>query len=91
MTAIEISKQERGDAIVSLQRYFRENFSDEIGEMPAGLLLNYILEEIGPAIYNKAIEDAQARMEQRVMDLPGELFADGFQYWAKVDAKRKRR
>lgn len=91
MTTIEISKQERGDAIASLQRYFRENFSDEIGDMPAGLLLNYILEEIGPAIYNKAIEDARARMEQRVMDLPGELFADGFQYWAKVDAKRKGR
>ncbi len=91
MTSIELSKQERGDAIVSLKRYFQENFSEEIGDMPAGLLLNYILEEIGPAIYNKAIDDARARMEQRVMDLPGELFAVAFQYWAKVDAKRKAR
>ncbi len=87
----ELSKQERGDAIASMQRYFRENFSEEIGDMPAGLFLNYVLEEIGPAIYNKAIEDARMRMEQRVMDLPGELFAEGFQYWTKLDARRKKR
>lgn len=49
------------------------------------------MEEVGPAIYNRAIADAQARMQQRVSDLNGELYADEFQYWAKVDAKRKNR
>ncbi len=89
MTTIEISKQERGDAIASMQRYFRENFSEEIGDMPAGLFLNYILEEIGPAIYNKAIGDAQARMLLRASDLSGELYSDEFQYWPRVESKRK--
>ena len=88
---IEILKLERDEAIRSIQRYFRENFSDEVGDMPAGLLLNFFVEEFGPLIYNRAVADAQSRMEQRVMDLPGELYADGFQYWAKVDAKRKSR
>ena len=91
MHTIELPKHLRGDAIASLQRYFEENFSEAIGEMPAGLLLNYILEEIGPAIYNQAIADAQERMQLRVADLTGELFADPFQYWAKVDAKRRGR
>jgi uncharacterized protein (DUF2164 family) len=88
---IELAKQARADAIASIQRYFEENMAEPIGELPAGLLLNYFLEEIGPVIYNRAIADAQARIVQRVGDLSGELFADEFQYWAKVDAKRKSR
>lgn len=86
---IELAKQARADAIASIQRYFEENMAEPIGELPAGLLLNYFLEEIGPVIYNRAIADAQARIVQRVGDLSGELFADEFQYWVKVDAKRR--
>ena len=88
---IEIPKQVRAEAIASLKRYFEENMPEPIGELPAGLLLNFFVEEIGPAIYNRAIADAQARMEQRVGDLNGELFADEFQYWPKFDARRKSR
>ncbi|MGD0941090.1 MAG: DUF2164 domain-containing protein [Terracidiphilus sp.] len=91
MNAIEISKQARADAIKSIQRYFEENMTEPIGELPAGLLLNFLLEEIGPVIYNGAIRDAQARMQQRAADLDGELYTDEFQYWPKVDAKRKNR
>jgi uncharacterized protein (DUF2164 family) len=65
--------------------------SEPIGDLPAGLLLNFFIEEVGPAIYNQAIVDAQARMQQRVSDLNAELYAHEFQYWAKVDGKRKNR
>jgi len=88
---IELSKQARADAIASLQRYFEENLPEPIGDLPASLLLNYVLEEIGPVIYNQAIADAQARLQQRVSDLSGELYADEFQYWMKIDAKRRNR
>ncbi len=85
---IELSKQARTEAIASIRRYFDENLSESIGELPAGLLLNYILEEIGPAIYNQAIADAQARMQRQTGDLSGELFAEEFQYWN--NAKRRK-
>jgi uncharacterized protein (DUF2164 family) len=88
---LELSKQSRTEAIASIQRYFRENMPEPIGDLPAGLLLNFILEEIGPVIYNHAIADAQSRLQQRVSDLSGELYADEFQYWIKVDRKRKTR
>ena len=88
MAAPELSKQQRADAIASMQRYFEENL-EPIGDMPAGLLLNLFLEEVGPVIYNLAIADAQTRLTQRVADLNGELFADEFQYWPRADAKRK--
>jgi uncharacterized protein (DUF2164 family) len=88
---IEISKHVRTDAIASIQRYFQESMPEPLGDLPAGLLLNFFIEEIGPAIYNRAILDAQQRMQQRVSDLDGELYVDAFQYWPKLDAKRKNR
>ena len=90
MIALELNKQQRTEAIASLKRYFEENL-DPIGDLPAGLLLNFIVEEIGPVIYNQAITDAQTRLTQRVADLNGELYADEFQYWPRNDAKRKSR
>ncbi|HUB50718.1 MAG TPA: DUF2164 domain-containing protein [Terracidiphilus sp.] len=88
---IELEKQARAQAIASLQRYFKENQPEPIGELPAGLLLNFFLEEIGPAIYNCAVADAQARLNRHVVDLNGELFAEEFQYWPRADARRKSR
>ncbi|MGA2887203.1 MAG: DUF2164 domain-containing protein [Terracidiphilus sp.] len=91
MITIEIPKQARVDAIASIQRYFEENMSEPIGDLPAGLLLNFFLEEVGPVIYNQAIRNAQARIQQRASDLDGELYADAFKYWTKLDAKQKKR
>jgi len=90
VNSIEISKQARADVLASLKRYFDENL-DPIGDLPAGLLLNFILEEIGPVIYNKAISDAQARLKQRVTELDGELYAPEFEYWPNVEKKRKKK
>ena len=88
--SIELSKQSRADAIASLQQYFEHNMPEAIGDLAAGLLLNFIVEEIGPVVYNQAIRDAQTRMQQRVADLEGELFEDEFQYWPRAEAKRRK-
>ena len=88
---IELSKETRADAIASIQRYFDENMNEPVGELAAGLLLKYFLEEIGPVVYNRAIADVQRRLEQRVADLAGELFAEEFQYWPNLERKKRNR
>lgn len=87
---IELSTQARSEAITSIQRYFHDNMPEPIGNLAAGLLLNYFVEEIGPVIYNRAIADAQARIQQRLSDLEGDLYVPEFQYWPTVDRKRKK-
>lgn len=89
--AIELTRQNRADAIKSLQRYFEENLPEPIGDLPAGMLLDFLLEEIGPLVYNQAINDAQARLSSVVADLTGDLYEKPLAYWPTVDAKRKRR
>lgn len=91
MMKVELSKEGRAAVLASLQRYFEENMPEPIGNLAAGTLLDFFLEEVGPAVYNQAIADAQARMLARVGDLSGELFGDEFQYWPRVDSRRKAR
>jgi uncharacterized protein (DUF2164 family) len=90
MIAIELKKQARTDAIASLKKYFEQEIQEQLGDLRAGLLLDFFLQQIGPAIYNQAIADAQARMTARVADLEGELYAEEFQYWVRQAAKKKK-
>jgi uncharacterized protein (DUF2164 family) len=84
--AIELSKQEIAEITRSLQRYFREEMEQEIGEMRAHFLLDYFLKEIAPFAYNKGVGDAELYFRAKVEDLSGTCFEPGLTYWLK---KRK--
>lgn len=86
---IELSKEDKAQAIASIERYFRENMEEKIGNVAAGGLLGFFLEEIGPSIYNKGVSDAQERLQSRVSELDFEVHEDAFSYWQKHDKKRK--
>ncbi len=88
---MELDKQTRADAVASLKRYVEENLPEPIGDLAAGMLLDYFLEEIGPVIYNQAIGDAQTRLQRTVADLTGDLYEKPFTYWPARDARRKTR
>ena len=88
---IEISSDATLAAIVSIQRYFAENMDEEIGNLAAGALLGFFLKEVGPLVYNKAVADAQARLQAQVMELDVEVYEEAFQYWLKPGRPGKRR
>ena len=87
--AIELNKDARAEAIKSIERYFRENMDEPIGNIAAGGLLNFFVEEIGPAIYNQAVAEVQERLQTRIAELDIEVHEDEFQYWRKFDGARK--
>ena len=86
---IELSKEDRKEAINSIERYFRENMEEQIGNVIAGALLGFFLEEIGPSIYNKGVTDAQERLQARVSELDFEVHEEEFSYWRKFEKQRK--
>jgi uncharacterized protein (DUF2164 family) len=89
---ITLDDDARKQAIASIERWFRENREGEkIGNIAAGGLLGFFLEEVGPLIYNKAIADAQERLQARVSELDIELHEEPFTYWQKYDRTAKRR
>jgi len=88
---IELNKIAHDDAIASIERYFRENMDEPIGNMVAGALLDFFLEEIGPSIYNKAVTDVQQNLQARVLELDMEINEDEFQYWSRRQSRGKTR
>jgi uncharacterized protein (DUF2164 family) len=88
---IELSKEDRAQAIASIERYFRENMDEPIGNVAAGALLGFFLEEIGPSVYNRAVVDVQERLQARVSELDFEVHEDEFGYWRKYDRPAKPR
>ncbi len=80
---IKLSSETTTQLIASIKRYAAGNLDEEIGDLKAGLLLDYCLKEIGPSIYNQAIADAQAYFTGRVADLEGVCHEPEFGFWPR--------
>jgi uncharacterized protein (DUF2164 family) len=61
-----VSKDARQAGRRSIERYFRENMDEPMGKVAAAGLFGFLLEEIGPSIYNKAVADLQERMQMHL-------------------------
>ena len=88
---IELAKDVHREAVSSLERYFRENMEERIGNIAAAALLNFFIEEVGPSIYNRAVSDVQERLQLRISELDVEVHEDEFSYWRRREKPSKRR
>jgi uncharacterized protein (DUF2164 family) len=79
----------RKQLVESIKRYSAENFDEPIGDLKAGLLLDFCLAEVGAVVYNQAIGDAQKYFHERTTDLDGVCHQPEFTYW-QPPAGRKR-
>lgn len=69
MANIKLSKDARKSAIEEIQSFFLKERDEEIGNLGGEFLLDFILEKIGPVIYNQAIEDAHSLLLQQTEEL----------------------
>ncbi len=88
---IELNKEDRQQAIASIERYFLANMDEKIGNVAAGALLGFFLQEVGPSIYNRGVADAQERLQARVAELDFEVHEDEFAYWQQFDKAKSAR
>lgn len=84
--AITLAEPLRKQAVASLRSYAAEHFDEELSELQATLLLDHLLVDIGPAIYNQALADARTYIEERAADLDASLHKAEF----PVSGRRKR-
>jgi uncharacterized protein (DUF2164 family) len=84
---IDIGKDERQQAVASIERYFRAHVDEPIGNIAAGGLLGFFLEEIASRVHDRAVADVQERLQMRVAEVDIEVHEEPFGYWRKVDRK----
>ena len=81
--AIKLQQEVERRLLTSIQRYCAENMDEEAGELKARLLLDFCLREIAPSVYNQAILDAQAAMQDKIAEVETVCYETEFGYWKK--------
>jgi len=79
---LQLGRETRARAIASIRRFLLEELEQEVGDLKAGMVLDYFLREIGPSVYNLAVRDAQTRMQESVADLDGSCYEAEFRFWS---------
>ncbi|WP_293826629.1 DUF2164 domain-containing protein [uncultured Brevundimonas sp.] len=74
MKPIEFSKEERAAAVGKLRDYFARELDQELGQLPAEMLLDFIGREIGGAFYDRGVHDAQQLVRQKAEDIVEALY-----------------
>ena len=88
---ITLTDDARKHATVSIRRFFLEELDQDVGDLKAGLVLDFVLKEIAPTIYNGAIADAQTYLRDRLADLDGACSVPEFAFWPSASVRRASR
>ncbi len=86
--AIDLGPDAKMQAVTSIKRFFLEELEQDVGELKAGSVLAFFLEELAPTVYNRAVLDAQRFFQERALDLEGACHEDEFGYWSARAARK---
>ncbi|WP_125152323.1 DUF2164 domain-containing protein [Clostridium rectalis] len=66
---IKLNQNQKEDIISSIKEYFSNERDEELGDLAANLILNFIIEEIAPEFYNQGVYDSYKYMTDRIEDI----------------------
>jgi uncharacterized protein (DUF2164 family) len=64
-----LTKEQREGMVSVIKTYFIEEREEEIGDLAANIMLNFIIEKLAPEFYNIGVYDSYKYMSDRVEDL----------------------
>ncbi|MBW7473890.1 DUF2164 domain-containing protein [Paenibacillus oenotherae] len=73
--SIKLPKEEKDAIINSVQAYFEEERSETIGALAAEQLIDFMIQELGPYVYNKAIADSRQLITEKTAQIEDELYS----------------
>ena len=71
---MKLSDERREILVLAAQALFDEEFERELSAFQAESLVDFFLGQLGPPVYNQAVQDARAYFQQKLEDLDGEVF-----------------
>ncbi len=66
---IKLTNEKRRTMIESIQTYFYKERDEDLGDLAAGLILDFIMDELAPEIYNQGVYDSYSYMTERVDEI----------------------
>ncbi len=80
---LNLSAQQKENAVRSIQRFFDQDMEIEIGGLQAVLILEFLEKEIAPFAYNQGVDDAKHFLMVRAEDLSATCYEEPLSYWKK--------
>ncbi|WP_284140598.1 MULTISPECIES: DUF2164 domain-containing protein [unclassified Virgibacillus] len=72
---IKFPQEKKEQAMDKLKDYFYTERSEEIGDIAAEGMLDFIMKELGPFFYNQGVHDAKDVVEQKIASLEEDIQA----------------
>lgn len=71
---IKLSDDRRARIIRSIKQHYLDDFDEEISDFRADALLDFFVRELGPHVYNQGVRDAVSFVQEKLMDIEGEVY-----------------
>ena len=62
---IKLTPEAEEVVLDSLREYMQQEFDTDIGNLPARFLLDFIIETLGPHLYNQVVDDMEPWLYER--------------------------
>lgn len=66
---IILTKERRDDMIAAIKDYFSAEREENLGDLAAGMILDFFMEELAPEMYNQGVYDSHRYMAEAAEDL----------------------
>ncbi len=66
---IKLDKETKDDLINKVKVYFSEEREEDLGDLAAALIVDFITDELGPVYYNKGVFDSYTYIEEKIQDV----------------------
>ncbi|OPX59878.1 MAG: hypothetical protein A4E30_01222 [Methanomassiliicoccales archaeon PtaB.Bin215] len=66
---IVLEKEKREEMVKAIMYYFKQEREEDIGQLAAGMVLDFVIEKLAPEFYNQGVLDSCAYMDEKVEDM----------------------
>jgi uncharacterized protein (DUF2164 family) len=71
---IKLSEERREDLSTAVRQLFQDEFERDLSDFQAQRLIDFFMRQLGPPVYNQAIQDARAYVLTKLEDIDGEIY-----------------
>lgn len=71
---IKLSDDEKKILIDEIKDFFKTELEEDLGDLRAGIVLDFVLAKIGPKIYNRGVNDARKWFREKFEDLDADFY-----------------
>lgn len=68
---VPLNKETRSAMVEEIKLYFKKERDEDIGDLAAMLMLDFIIDKLSPAFYNQGVQDCSDYIRDKLDDVYG--------------------